>query len=617
MRLRKCTIQRYLMLALALFSSLGLWQAAEAQTPGSFDSAFNTTGKLASAPFSNTIGSSAAAILVQTDGKILVAGSCVVAGGDSFCLYRFNSDGTLDASFDGPDVAGTGVGSGNGKFKFRISSGTASAFALAQQSDGNIVVAGKCADDDTPGFLSLCLVRLLPNGAFDSSFSGASGGAGRFVMSMFAGHDGATALAIDSANQIVVSGPCMNTANNWDFCVARFHGATGALDTNFGGGAGWVSVGIGSSHDNARALAIQSDGKIVVAGDCTLVAAPSNVVQFCAIRLLANGVLDPTFNGPSGVGAGKVMFGFTTAATAGHAYSTALTLQSDGGIVLGGYCQDTAVAAPYPWRFCVARLVATNGAYDVNFDGSTNGNGRLLVDVRGEDDRLYSLKVDASGRLLLAGDCKVSTQTQFCVARLLSSGTLDSGYSGPAGASPGNGRFSFSMLGTVDALRAATIDVTGRFLVAGGCYNAANAPTAQYDLCLARLHGGAATVNPSLNCGLDLDGNGLALPGSDGVLLLRWLSGFRDAALTNGALGAGATRDATAIHAHATAYASRWNVDANANPPRAQTDGLLLLRSLLGLRDGALAAGAIDTNGVRGSAALVQLYLDAGCPVTP
>jgi uncharacterized delta-60 repeat protein len=202
---------------------------ALAQFAGALDTTFGVGGKVTSALQYAGASSDARAVLVQPDGKIIVAGTCDAGANPDFCLSRLNSDGSLDLTFDGPDASGTGVGAGNGVIKFLISFTADSAFSIALQGDGKLVVAGTCNDDDNPGLTSFCLARLNSDGSFDPTFDGpgAAGvgvgtGDGRFVMSLFVGQDGARAVAIQpSDGKIVVSGSCKNTLNNWDFCAAR------------------------------------------------------------------------------------------------------------------------------------------------------------------------------------------------------------------------------------------------------------------------------------------------------------------------------------------------------------------------------------------------------------
>ncbi len=134
---------------LVLLLAVVIAGVAQAQVAGALDTTFGTGGKINSLPYSGASGD-ARSVLVQPDGKILIGGSCDAGANPDFCFARVSSTGALDATFDGPNAAGTGVGTGNGMFQFPISFTSDSALAMALQSDGKIVVAGTCKDDNTP-----------------------------------------------------------------------------------------------------------------------------------------------------------------------------------------------------------------------------------------------------------------------------------------------------------------------------------------------------------------------------------------------------------------------------------------------------------------------------------
>ncbi|WP_295393196.1 hypothetical protein [uncultured Thiodictyon sp.] len=105
----------------------------------------------------------------------------------------------------------------------------------------------------------------------------------------------------------------------------------------------------------------------------------------------------------------------------------------------------------------------------------------------------------------------------------------------------------------------------------------------------------AATVQAAQ---LDVDGNGAVAPETDGTLILRHLFGFSGTALTTGALGAGATRDAAAITAYLADTGALWDVDGDGRSD-ALTDGVLIMRYLLGRTGSALTQGAIAPGATR------------------
>ncbi|MFN9915423.1 MAG: DUF4347 domain-containing protein, partial [Pirellulaceae bacterium] len=145
----------------------------------------------------------------------------------------------------------------------------------------------------------------------------------------FGGGDGITTTAIGSAadrasgvttqadGKLVVVGYSHN-GNDEDIAVARYN-IDGTLDTTFGGGDGIVTTDFGHANDSGRAVTLQSDGKILVAGYIGTGA----FSEFAVVRYNTDGTLDTTFGGGDGI-ANTSFFGF------GSDLASAITLQTDG-----------------------------------------------------------------------------------------------------------------------------------------------------------------------------------------------------------------------------------------------------------------------------------------------
>lgn len=251
---------------------------ARYDTAGALDPTFAGVGWLTlgvgSLPTAN-------AVLVQPDGKIVVAGTAIQNGTHAGVLARVGSDGALDGTFPGGGIVLTGTG--------RIN-------ALVRRSDGALVSAGwrvarfletgaidgtftsGAPTDSQRGGLALAsdqkiltsgkggaftLERLLADGAVDSAFASA----GVATVSFGTGAR-AHAVTVQPDGKIVAVG--RTATNGSDFAVSR-HLSTGALDTAFGLG-GTLTTSFPAtpasavSDDAAHAVAVQADGKIVVAG---------------------------------------------------------------------------------------------------------------------------------------------------------------------------------------------------------------------------------------------------------------------------------------------------------------------------------------------------------------
>src|SRR6266702_1236709 len=222
---------------------------------GSLDPSFGTNGKVATDFHGST--DVARAVALQPDGRIVVAGYALRLDGPAFdfALARYNADGSLDASF--------GVG-GKVATDFAGAGGSEQAHALALQPDGKIVAAGWTssagASTHELTFLDFAMARYNPDGSLDASFANG----GRAELSFFnnADVDFISGVALQPDGKIVVAG--VTTTATRDFALARYD-ADGRLDLTFGVN-GKVVTDVDNAHNNAFAVALQPDGRIVIAG---------------------------------------------------------------------------------------------------------------------------------------------------------------------------------------------------------------------------------------------------------------------------------------------------------------------------------------------------------------
>ena len=226
---------------------------------GSLDTTFGGTGKVATDFGFSTISE---AVTLQSDGKIVVAGRTFTAGSNDFALVRYNTNGSLDTSFGS-----------SGKVTTSLTSDEDNAYSVVVQSDGKILVAG-VAGDKNPGHADFALVRYNSNGTLDTAFNGT----GKVTADIAGADDYGKAVAVQSDGRIVVAGYSNNSSR--DFAVLRFN-ANGSLDTSFHG-TGKVTTDLGSDEDSGLKAALQTDGRIVVAG---YVKSGSNY-QFATVRYL-------------------------------------------------------------------------------------------------------------------------------------------------------------------------------------------------------------------------------------------------------------------------------------------------------------------------------------------
>jgi uncharacterized delta-60 repeat protein len=284
--------------------------------------------------------------------------------------------------------------------------GSAQASAEVIQPDGKIVVAGVVATDNYSNF---GLTRSSADGTLDTSF----GSGGKVALPFSSGTVNARGMALQADGKIVVVGTDVNLGNNTsDFAVTRYN-ANGTLDTSFGTSGVTTTAFATGSQSVADSVAIQSNGQIVVAGTAV---SPTQSV-FAVARYNTNGVLDTSF------GSG----GEATTAISGFAYSTetGVALQSNGKIVLAGYTTNSSI----PFYFALARLNA-DGSPDTTF----GVGGIITTDFRRGSDMANSVLVQPDNNIVAVGyetDPSSIGLTSCALARYLTSASPHASIGGP------------------------------------------------------------------------------------------------------------------------------------------------------------------------------------------
>ncbi len=231
-------------------------------TSGAPDSTFNGDGTLTL----DLAGADqrASAVVIMPNDKILIAGQTYTGSNFDFLLARFEISGTLDTSFGVGGVVTTALGVGDNMLT-----------SLVLQPDGKILTGGEANNGSNRDF---ALARYNSDGSLDTSF-----GAGGLVISDLGGFDDRSfGLAQQPDGKIVLVGASSN-GTDLDVAVARYL-PNGSLDSGFGNG-GIVLTPVGSGDDWGRAVSIQPDLKLVVAGWTD-----SGVTnEFLLLRLGANG----------------------------------------------------------------------------------------------------------------------------------------------------------------------------------------------------------------------------------------------------------------------------------------------------------------------------------------
>ena len=408
---------------------------ARLKADGTIDSGFDGDGKAFGLSFGAGLVSIANGLALQDDGKIVLAGYvCLLVCVDSdFALERFSKGGSPDSNFT----------SFPGRVVTPIGSGADVAYGVDLAADGEIVAAGSTYNGSDTDF---AVVRYKPSGALKTTF-----GTGGIVTTDFgSGDDSANAVAIDENGKIVAVGSAFN-GSDLDFAVARYN-SDGSLDTSFDSD-GMATTDFGSGDDVARAVAIQPDGKIVVAG----YASNGTDDDFAVARYSSDGSLDTSFSGD-----GMATLDFGT----GNDHANAVVVQDNGRIVLGGYA-----AGGSNYDFALARF---------NDDGTVNTSygtmGMVTTDFGSGDDYIAGLALQQDGEVVAAGGAWNGTNYDFGLARYTTAGTLDTSFDGDG--------MKTTAFGTGDDQASAVLvqPADQKIVAAGFTYNGTN-----YDFAVLRL----------------------------------------------------------------------------------------------------------------------------------
>lgn len=332
---------------------------------GTLDNTFGTDGKVTT-DF-NQDYDNIYSIAIQSDGKIVAAGVTATNSTDNFyfALARYNVDGTLDRTFGN-----------NGKLSDGFPGNLNAAHSIAIQDDSKIILAGHFDQD-------FALIKYTKDGNKDNWYNSKN----IIITDFNSGIDIAQSVAIQTDGKIVVAG-----YSNIDFALARYN-TDGTLDSSFGI-EGKITTNIDSSNNVGTSMIIQSDGKIILAGR-------SNA-DFAMVRYNIDGTLDNTF----GID-GQVTTNFN------NKYSVALSLalQSDGKIILAGFSYSESLIE----NFSLARY-NTDGSLDKTF----GIEGKLTTEFGSRGSIATSACIQSDDKILLVGYSESdSTEYDFALARYI------------------------------------------------------------------------------------------------------------------------------------------------------------------------------------------------------
>ncbi len=428
-------------------------------TGGGLDPTFGSGGQVLT-PFSNYYDQ-ANAVTTQSDGKVVIAGYSDPSGSRfayDFLVARYNADGSVDTSF------GTG---GRTVTDFNRSADEPSAVALQPQTSGpsKILVAGMVRNNGNDNF---GLARYNANGTLDTTF----GRKGKVETDLGSSGDWPSSMVVDSAGRIIVAG--MGPGS--DAALVRYT-ANGALDTTFGSGGKLVNIIRLASGYHASSVALQGDGKIVLAGT-TL--DPATSWEFVLARFNTNGTADTTF------GSGGVVI---THPGYNDSFGGA-AIQGDGKIVVSG----SEASGYFPSALYLLRY-NTDGTLDPGFG---TGGIATIPSPGGPADGTFGPHgigpvIQSDGEIIVSGQFYDTTtqQENLAVVRVHPDSSMDVGF--------GNGGWATIQFASHDSVEAMALQPDGRVLLAGYAQPTSTGPI---EVALVRFLAsapqiGSFTANPS------------------------------------------------------------------------------------------------------------------------
>ncbi len=391
-------------------------------TNGSLDNSFGING-IVRTPI-GTNSSDAMSIAIHKDGKIIATGSYYNGNNADFALARYDINGSLDFTFgtNGITVSSIGVDADE-------------IFASAILDNGTIIVGGKSSGN-------FALAGYSPDGNLDNSF-----GIGGIVITPIGISDCyARSTVIQNDGKIVSAGYC-TTNGEIDFAVTRYNN-DGSLDNTFGTN-GIITTDLLGYNDQAYAVAIQEDGKIIAAG-----ASGTGTNDFALVRYNKNGFLDNTFGENKN---GKVV----TPRTSNYDYALSIALQKDKKIVLGGYSNNGSDN-----DFALLRYNP-----DGTLDNTFNNSGVVITPIGNGYDEIWSIGMQTvdvgTEKIVAAGFSSNGTDFDFTVARYNLDGELDNTFGI-------NGIVKTPIGGLNDYGRSLAIQPDGKIVVVGSAENGTN-----------------------------------------------------------------------------------------------------------------------------------------------
>lgn len=374
-------------------------------------------------------------LLVQPDGRILVAGGAVFTSPTQLDIYvaRRLPDGRPDTTFDGDGIAVFGLTGANAN---------ESAYGAALQSDGAIVVSGFRYVAPT---WSILTARLTADGALDPTFGGS--GVVTTTPSSLGGHQ-ADAVAVQADGKLLVAGRLFGTSGKIEAAVLRYN-PDGTPDTGFSGDGIAAFALSATSGGRFSDVAIQPDGRIVLAGWHFENARNTLVIA----RLNSDGTPDASFAG--GGFSAVAPYPSTIGSFKGGLTPHSVVLQPDGRILVGAVTEPDGLTG----RFGVLRFNA-DGSLDASFGAAGLATVQPPWFAPAPSAEMI---LQPDGKIVVGGygyaDIGGVTSQDWIVSRLNADGSVDTGF--------GTGGSTVTRARDSEIAQALALQPDGKILLAG------------------------------------------------------------------------------------------------------------------------------------------------------
>ena len=484
---------------------------------------------------------------VLPDDRIVTGGVCEATGagptpaGKRFCLVVWSVDGSTSATYlhssSNNRVENNALG------------------AIAVQRDGKVVVAAPCKSTASETTVRHCAARFNADFSADTGFAAASENVAFPVDFTASGSNNhyANDVAIQPDGKIVIAGQCAYSAGTV-MCASRYL-TDGSRDPSFrSGGIESTSGVLSAPFDRVKRIAVATDGRIYLAGDCKNSilgldnVTPTEIRTACLARLSANGVLDSGFGGA--LGDRPAVF---RPSSYGDEDVTDIVIQPNGEIVIASGCGDNALSTTPTKVPCLRRFAAPTAALALlpgqlyanaktprgnpfTIPTAPTASGAWLFENGTTDGAgaLRKVKLLPDGKLLVL--LRGATDSDHRVRLYHTNGAVDLAWNEVVA---NNFGFSIGITAGITNSRGVALDVqrSGRVIAMG---TATGAGAIREPRVVALKLG---EVNTARACNLALDNDGKILPTTDGLLLSRAAAGLTGNAVISGAIGAGALRN--------------------------------------------------------------------------